>query len=352
MTAVLEILKLPAVGHALRLALASAIAVLLGKALEISHLFWVLLTLPLVLPGQAGDSLRLSAKRLAGTMIGALGALGLALAVGAADRLWLLPVLPILMIVIPLYMPVMPILGASLVTMMVVLGFAILTGQPAQAASARVVDTLLAVAIAVAVTLLVVPQRASSAVDTALPQLWRDVGSHYRQVLRVLTLGGQAPQDCDLRPFMAAQQELTQRLASARWETLPWSRNAARNGVTARVIASLAIHLAALQGLLRPNPLPNAEAILPLFDSQAERIAAAMQQIAAGLEAEGKQPVLPDIAAIRGLVEATTLQALALAEEGSGTPLDEDMRRRLVVIHCETGAILDDLERFASAVLR
>jgi uncharacterized membrane protein YccC len=148
--------------HALRLVIATMIAAVIGKMMNVGHLYWLMFTVVLVLESEVGSSLKRSAQRISGTLIGVPIALVLITIVGSSSNVTLFVLLTMAMVLVFLYEERNYMLVVMFVTIAVLLGFVLLGIQNiSQVALERIFDTLLGTLIAVVVARLIAPTRVS-----------------------------------------------------------------------------------------------------------------------------------------------------------------------------------------------
>jgi hypothetical protein len=163
---------------ALRLAAALAVARLLAGVLDLSHGFWVLLTVLTLLRTSAAETRSTLRPALVGTVAGSLVAAGL-LVVGIPPALYAV-VLPLVMLV---GLAAGPLLGLgwaqALFTLVIALVFAQVSPADWHLAEARVVDVAVGAAVGVAVGLLAWPRGGSG-------ELYRATGTFLAAAARLV----------------------------------------------------------------------------------------------------------------------------------------------------------------------
>ena len=182
---------------ALRLAAALAVARLLAGVLDLSHGFWVLLTILTVLRTSAAETRSALKPALIGTVLGSLVAAVL-LIVGLDPTLYAV-VLPFVMIV---GFAAGPLLGLgwaqALFTLVITLVFAQVTPVDWRLAEARVLDVVVGAAIGVLIGLFAWPRGGSGELHRATGTFLADAARVVRTTVDVIangaTLGGALPQ--------------------------------------------------------------------------------------------------------------------------------------------------------------
>jgi uncharacterized membrane protein YccC len=174
---------------ALRLAAALAVARLLAGVLDLSHGFWVLLTVLTLLRASAAETRALLWPALVGTVIGSVAAAAL-LVVGIPPTAFAL-VLPLVMLV---GFAAGPLLGLgwaqALFTLVIALVFAQVSPVDWHLAEARVVDVAVGAAIGLATGLLAWPRGGSGELHRAAGRFLAAAGRVVRETVDVLTRGG------------------------------------------------------------------------------------------------------------------------------------------------------------------
>ena len=174
---------------ALRLAAALAVARLLAGVLDLSHGFWVLLTILTLLRASAAETRALLWPALVGTVIGSVAAAAL-LVVGIPPTAFAL-VLPLVMLV---GFAAGPLLGLgwaqALFTLVIALVFAQVSPVDWHLAEARVVDVAVGAAIGLATGLLAWPRGGSGELHRAAGRFLAAAGRVVRETVDVLTRGG------------------------------------------------------------------------------------------------------------------------------------------------------------------
>ncbi len=338
--------------HVIRVTLAVALAVLVGTALGVGHLFWVLLTVPLVMTSQTGESVRLVLLRIAGTLVGAVAAYGLLSLIGLHRPAPILVLLPVLMMLVMIYMPVKRFLGVVLVTVLVVMLFTLLTGNALTAALQRVQDTTLGALIALGVVLVVAPSSASQKIRRQIPDLMRRFAEQFQLATAAFVRGGNPLERKEahqrVHTFRDPVNQLLTWVESARWETIPGTPRARRLAAVGREAASLLQRLSTLYALVPPQPVPEITALEGGLTAFADGVAEACDSLARA--AEQPDPALPPehhTEDLRVLLEDVLAGAVVHVRE-------EDQRgdtaRRLVAFYSEALDVLDDLEALARTV--
>ena len=194
---------------ALRLAVALAVARLLAGVLDLSHGFWVLLTILTLLRTSASETRSLLWPALVGTVIGSIGAAGLLL-VDIPPLAYAL-LLPFVMLI---GFSAGPLLGLgwaqALFTLVVALVFAQVSPVDWHLAEARVLDVAIGAAVGLAAGLLAWPRGGSGELHRAAGTYLAATGRVVRQTVDVLTRGTRAD---DVLPQARDAGEL----ASASW---------------------------------------------------------------------------------------------------------------------------------------
>jgi Fusaric acid resistance protein-like len=170
---------------ALRLAAALAVARLLAGVLDLSHGFWVLLTILTVLRASAAETRAVLRPALVGTTIGALVA-ALLLVVGIPTTVYAI-VLPLVMIV---GFAAGPLLGPgwaqALFTLVITVVFAQVAPVDWQLAEARLIDVAAGAAVGVIIGLLAWPRGGSGELHRAAGTFLADAATVVRETVGVL----------------------------------------------------------------------------------------------------------------------------------------------------------------------
>ncbi len=198
---------------ALRLAVALAVARLLAGVLDLSHGFWVLLTILTLLRTSASETRSLLWPALVGTVIGSIGAAGLLL-IDIPPLAYAL-LLPFVMLI---GFSAGPLLGLgwaqALFTLVVALVFAQVSPVDWHLAEARVLDVAVGAAVGLATGLLAWPRGGSGELHRAAGTYLAATGRVVRQTVDVLTRGARAdsalPQARDAGELASASWALYQ----------------------------------------------------------------------------------------------------------------------------------------------
>ncbi|GAA4707468.1 FUSC family protein [Pseudonocardia yuanmonensis] len=173
---------------ALRLAVALAVARLLAGLFDLSHGFWVLLTILTVLRTTAAETRALLRPALIGTTIGALIAAGL-LVVGVPPTTYAV-LLPILMLV---GFAAGPLLGPgwaqALFTLVISMVFAQVSPADWHLAEARLLDVAVGAAIGVVIGLIAWPRGGTGELHRAAAEFLADAAGVVRETVRVVAEG-------------------------------------------------------------------------------------------------------------------------------------------------------------------
>ena len=173
---------------ALRLAAALAVARLLAGVLDLSHGFWVLLTILTLLRASAAETRALLWPALVGTVIGSVAAAAL-LVVGIPPTAFAVA-LPLVMLI---GFAAGPLLGLgwaqALFTLVIALVFAQVSPVDWHLAEARVVDVAVGAAIGLATGLLAWPRGGSGELHRAAGRFLAAAGRVVRETVDVLTHG-------------------------------------------------------------------------------------------------------------------------------------------------------------------
>ena len=176
---------------ALRLAVALAVARLLAGVLDLSHGFWVLLTVLTLMRASAADTRALLWPALVGTVIGSVAAAGILVA-GIPPTAFAL-VLPLVMLV---GFAAGPLLGLgwaqALFTLVIALVFAQVSPVDWHLAEARVVDVAVGAAIGLATGLLAWPRGGSGELHRAAGRYLAAAGRVVQGTVDDLTRGGRS----------------------------------------------------------------------------------------------------------------------------------------------------------------
>jgi uncharacterized membrane protein YccC len=173
---------------ALRLAAALAVARLLAGVLDLSHGFWVLLTILTVLRASASETRSALRPAIVGTVLGSVVAAGL-LVVGVPPTAYAL-VLPFVMLV---GFAAGPLLGPgwaqALFTLVIALVFAQVSPVDWRLAEARVVDVLVGAAVGLLIGLVAWPRGGSGEVHRAAGTFLAAAADVVRETVAVVTRG-------------------------------------------------------------------------------------------------------------------------------------------------------------------
>jgi len=173
---------------ALRLAAALAVARLLAGVLDLSHGFWVLLTILTVLRASAAETRSALRPALVGTVAGSVAAAGLLL-VGAEPRVYVIA-LPIAMLV---GFAAGPLLGLgwaqALFTVVIALVFAQVAPVDWRLAEARVLDVLVGAAIGVLIGLFAWPRGGAGELHRAAAIFLADGARVIRETVATMANG-------------------------------------------------------------------------------------------------------------------------------------------------------------------
>lgn len=175
---------------ALRLAVALALARLLAGVLDLSHGFWVLLTILTVLRASAAETRSVLWPAVVGTLVGSLVAAGLLVA-GIPPPVYAV-ILPVIML---LGFSAGPLLGLgwaqALLTLVIALVFAQVSPVDWRLAEARVVDVLVGVAVGVLIGLLAWPRGGAGELHRATANFLAAAAQVVRETVAVSADGAQ-----------------------------------------------------------------------------------------------------------------------------------------------------------------
>ncbi|MGB9138658.1 MAG: FUSC family protein, partial [Pseudonocardiaceae bacterium] len=173
---------------ALRLAAALAVARLLAGVLDLSHGFWVLLTILTVLRTSAAETRSALRPALVGTLLGSVAAAGL-LVVGIQPAVYAV-ILPIVMLV---GFAAGPLLGLGwaqgLFTLVIALVFAQISPVDWRLAEARVVDVLVGAVVGVLIGLFAWPRGGSGELHQATANFLATAARVVRETVAVVAEG-------------------------------------------------------------------------------------------------------------------------------------------------------------------
>jgi uncharacterized membrane protein YccC len=173
---------------ALRLAAALAVARLLAGVLDLSHGFWVLLTILTVLRTSAAETRSALRPALVGTLLGSVAAAGL-LVVGINSAVYAV-VLPIVMLIGFAAGPLVGLgWGQGLFTVVIALVFAQLSPVDWRLAEARVVDVLIGAAIGVLIGVFAWPRGGSGELHRATANFLAMAARVVRETVAVVADG-------------------------------------------------------------------------------------------------------------------------------------------------------------------
>ncbi len=260
---------------ALRLAAALAVARLLAGVLDLSHGFWVLLTILTLLRASAAETRALLWPALVGTVIGSVGAAAL-LVVGIPPTAFAVA-LPLVMLI---GFAAGPLLGLgwaqALFTLVIALVFAQVSPVDWHLAEARVVDVAVGAAIGLATGLLAWPRGGSGELHRAAGRFLAASGRVVRETVDLLTHGD--------RPGAALPQARDAgELAQASWALYQTER---RPPASVDWQATLLAGHHAVRGaewLLRECPTAHLLPCVEPLSAEADDVAARYEQVADAL---------------------------------------------------------------------
>jgi uncharacterized membrane protein YccC len=223
---------------ALRMALAATAALALAQAAQLPEGYWAVLSALIVTRPSRGATLRASAARLVGTLVGAgLGVLA------AAGRLWHLPELALLgaaLLPLGLLVAWRPDYRTAPVAAAIVLSAGLAGGSPLHAAGLRVIEILLGALTALAVSWGLFPGKSAEQIERAAARL---LGRLHALALLAGAPAGAERRGKLLEACRADLRALTLLAQSAGWEPAARERAEALARGVARVHADVALLL-------------------------------------------------------------------------------------------------------------
>jgi len=278
---------------ALRLAAALAVARLLAGVLDLSHGFWVLLTILTVLRASAAETRSALRPALVGTVAGAVAAAGLLL-IGAEPRVYVLA-LPIAMLV---GFAAGPLLGLgwaqALFTVVIALVFAQVAPVDWRLAEARLLDVLVGAAIGVVIGLFAWPRGGAGELHRATSIFLADGARVVRET--VATMANAAEQGAGLPRARVDSQLAEATFALYQSERHP---NSSVDWQATLVAGHHAVRGAEI--LLRSCPSGGLLPCATPLTASADDVAARYERVADGLRRRDRdvvrapQPAAPDL---------------------------------------------------------
>ncbi|MEO1017207.1 MAG: FUSC family protein [Pseudomonadota bacterium] len=332
--------------HAVRYGVAAGVACGVSEVVGLHHLFWVLLTIGLVLQERAGETMRRSWQRIGGTFVGAILGWAIATALGPGHELWLLSAIPPILIGIFLFVPVNYFVGVVFITLLVIFFYAIEGMPTTAAASQRAVDTVVAATLGIAVSLLIQPTFARDKVKEALPQYLRIAAARLRQEVRSIAEGRPSLIEQDYQAFVAEAHQLSKSMAAARWETIPWTPVANRHVLCAEIVSAFYRRIASLHGLVDPRRSDEFDEDLARMVEAADCVAELLQNTAENIRSRDSTKGA-DIQAVRRTVERAAIDALSGQADRAST---SSVAARNTVFFAELLALVDDTAILAKAL--
>jgi uncharacterized membrane protein YccC len=266
--------------HALRLAVAAALGVLLYTALDLPHGFWITLTTVAILKPNYGSTLDMTLQRVGGTSLGAI--LAALLIAGAPSFVWLeLAIIP-LTIVCFAFKPLSYMLFVTLLTPLVVVLVDLGGGGDWTVAALRVANTVLGGALALGASYLLwptwerdrLPQQLAATLR-ANRVYFRAVAAAYHGRARDVPALAAARRQAGLENGNAAAafQRLLGEPAGRRGPARVWHELVTYNQQLQDSVTSLDVHTARYSG---HHALPGLETFVQAAEDTLEALAAAV----------------------------------------------------------------------------
>ncbi|MEY4504042.1 MAG: hypothetical protein RL154_334 [Pseudomonadota bacterium] len=210
--------------HCVRLSIATFVAAIFGKIFNVGHMYWLMFTVVLVIQGEIGSSIKRSAQRFIGTLIGApIGLIIIAL-VGSYHVALLAIVAVALFILMLLFAPKAYGVAAIFITAAVMVVYAI-TGdtQMTQTAISRIFDTSLGTVIAIVVSLTIFPVSLDKVIENDWSKFLRLSGDAYVNITHAFVDIDEQRYSIDKLHYFDSANGLIKKISEYSWEpTLLW----------------------------------------------------------------------------------------------------------------------------------
>ena len=162
--------------HAVRAALATAVAFAAARGLGLSHEMWVIVSVVVILRPSLGGTLRFGRDRVLGTIAGALAGIMVVLLTGASGPAFVLVL--VLSFFATMFLHVVHYLGfVTLLSFTVVLGLGMVFPEGWKLGLERIVDTMLGALIGFGAAFFIWPARAAGTVNPAISTTLKDFGA-------------------------------------------------------------------------------------------------------------------------------------------------------------------------------
>jgi hypothetical protein len=157
--------------HPLKIAIATTISAYLGLLIDAGHMFYIMITVVFVLQTEIASSIKKSAERVFGTILGAPIGVGVVLLVGVQHEMPLLLISGISLIIVILMMKDNYAVAITFLTLALVVVYGLTEGSVfTETTKSRVLDTVYGTIIALLVSLAIFP----SSLSRALKKDWAD----------------------------------------------------------------------------------------------------------------------------------------------------------------------------------
>jgi len=202
---------------ALQAGVAAAIGTALGAALDLSHAYWVTLTVIIVLANSLGTTLQKTVQRTVGTAAGVVVAMVLDPLMGGVPEVRLVLVIAAIPTVI-VFMDRNYTIASGVISFLVVMGLQTLENLPLVELWARLYDTILGAGVGLAAAWLLFPKRSGNGIRVLMD-------GYLTACIDFLEESGDSEAD-DRRGFAGLRAAATRLIATAnayRVEQAPWS---------------------------------------------------------------------------------------------------------------------------------
>jgi len=320
---------------ALQAGVAAAIGTALGVALDLSHAYWVTLTVIIILTNSLGTTLHKTMQRTVGTAAGVIIAMGVDPLLAGVPEVRLGLVIAAIPAVV-VFMDRNYTIASGIISFLVVTGLQTLEGLPLTELWARLYDTLLGAAIGLGAAWLLFPKRSGNSIRALMDGYLAACAGYLEH-----EAGSEQEDRHDLASLRAAAAQLIATADAYRAEQAPWSSfSGSGNKLDVLVIvlanyvvlyrqARTAVRLEVSQG---PAKAAELEALAGRMD---DRVQSALTAVLEGQPQE----------AVPGLAEEWLAAIPELS--GAGTRLMTDWVAMLYharkVVRCLEGLREDDL---------
>lgn len=157
--------------HPLKIAIATSMSAYFGLISDAGHMFYIMITVVFVLQTEIGSSIKKSAQRVFGTILGAPIGVGAVLLIGTQHEMTLLLISAISLVIVVLMMKNNYAVAITFLTLALVIVYGVTEGAVfTETTKSRVIDTLYGTAIAIVVSLAIFP----SSLSRSLRKDWSD----------------------------------------------------------------------------------------------------------------------------------------------------------------------------------